>query len=367
MSFDARHPNEPTHATLHGGAMLAVAKLPPDVLHQVGETFAVALSRLQTQLSGDSSPESLRAALIEVARLERLGVQMQEIARVLAGEGSAATERVDLAAAARQAIGLWAARATQLGATLAGPGTPFEAELNPAVVAQLLSLGIEYALHLGPRIELRCGSQGEPPVPLLSFVIQQDGPARAAAADGGVNDLQWLLLSTLARASGFAPQRQTVGSHVLLSVALVVDHEAAQAGMRSAALLPKTPLAVGCRVLLVDPQELSRIQAQRLLHDAGMQVDAAASIEQARHGLGSALHSHWPDVLLTGFAADEPACMAFIDSLRARQPQLRVIELVDDDSAFAFSVPGSAQPARVGRHTLARTLVAAVSQELDTV
>lgn len=366
MSFDARHPGGTlVPAIANGGTLVAVAKLPPDVLHEVGETFAVALSRLQTQLGSDSSPESLRAALAEVARLERLGVQMQEIARVLAREGNVATERVDLAAAAQQALGLWAARAAQLGATLAGPGTPCEAEVNPAVIAQLLSLGIEYALHLGPRIELRCDRQGEPPFPVLGFVIHQGEPAAAVAADGGVNDLQWLLFCTLARASGFAPQRQMVGQQVLLSVALVVDHEAAQAGMRSAALLPKTPIAVGRRVLLVDPMEASRIQAQRLLHEVGMQVDAAASIAQAQDGLRSALH--WPDVLVTGFAVDQPACSAFIDLLRARQPRLRVVELVNDDSAFAFSVPGSAQPARVGRHTLARTLVAAISQELDSV
>jgi hypothetical protein len=51
--------------------------------------------------------------------------------------------------------------------------------------------------------------------------------------------------------------------------------------------------------------------------------------------------------------------------VRAAQPRLRVIELVDDDNAFAFSAPGSDSPARVGRHDMARTLVLAVSQELD--
>ena len=46
------------------------------------------------------------------------------------------------------------------------------------------------------------------------------------------------------------------------------------------------------------------------------------------------------------------------------QPRLRVVELVDDDSAFALSLPGSGA-ARIGRHDLARTLVPAVTQELD--
>ena len=51
--------------------------------------------------------------------------------------------------------------------------------------------------------------------------------------------------------------------------------------------------------------------------------------------------------------------------LRAVQPRLRVVELVDDDSAFALSLPGSGRAARIGRHDLARTLVPAVTQELD--
>ena len=72
-----------------------------------------------------------------------------------------------------------------------------------------------------------------------------------------------------------------------------------------------------------------------------------------------------PDVFVNGLASDEPDCSALIDELRAVQPRLRVIELVDDDNAFALSLPGSGHSGRVGRGDLARTLVAAISQELD--
>ena len=51
--------------------------------------------------------------------------------------------------------------------------------------------------------------------------------------------------------------------------------------------------------------------------------------------------------------------------VRERQPRLRVIELVDDDTAFAFSLPGVSNAARVGRHDLPRTLMPAIAQELD--
>ena len=71
------------------------------------------------------------------------------------------------------------------------------------------------------------------------------------------------------------------------------------------------------------------------------------------------------DAVVTGVATDVPACHAMLEQMRSVQPKLRVIELVDDDNAFAFSVPGSDIPARVGRRDIARTLVSALSQELD--
>jgi CheY-like chemotaxis protein len=282
---------------------------------------------------------------------------VQEVAHVLAGEGASATERVDLASALHQAVDLWSERAVLSGVALTGPTGTCEAELNPAVLAQLLQLGLEYALHIGQRVALRCGLEGEPPLPKLSLVIEL---STAPGAD--IDDLPWQLLSALARTSGWLAQRQVLGKQLLLSVLLGAPEEPA---MRSAALLPTTPVAVGRRVLLVDPQEMSRVQAQRLLHEAGMHVDATASVEQAWADFNSRLHPQPPDLLLSGFATEDARCAALIDALRARQPRLRVVELVDDDSAFAFSVPGSDNPARVGRHSLLRTLVAAISQELD--
>jgi CheY-like chemotaxis protein len=355
MSHDARHPDAPGRNldTAHANPHLATARLRPDLLHKVGETFAVALSRLQNRLPPDAQ------VLAEVARLERLGVQVQEVAHVLAGEGSWVVERVDLAAALQQAVGQWSEKAALAGVALSGPTHSCEAELNLAVLGQVLQLGLEYALHVGERVVLNCGVEGDPAVPQLSLAIEL---ADAPGVD--VDDLPWQLLSVLARASAWLPQRQIVGRQLLLSVVFGLPVTGA---VRSAALLPTTPVAVGRRVLLVDPQEGSRITAQRLLHEAGMHVDATASLEQAWAGFNSSLHPQAPDLLLTGFPADDTRCAALIDALRTRQPRLRVVELVDDDSAFAFSVPGSNNPARVGRHTLLRTLVVAISQELDAV
>jgi len=113
---------------------------------------------------------------------------------------------------------------------------------------------------------------------------------------------------------------------VTLMLGFPGDAEPSGEGLRSAALLPRTPIAAGRQVLLFEPRELPRLQAQRLLHDAGLQVDAVGSLDQAR----SALRDRLPDVLVTGLGGDERNCAELIDELRAVQPRLRVIELVDD-------------------------------------
>lgn len=370
MSFDARHPDAHRPAMAPGATgHLAAGRLRPDVLHKVGETYAVALSRLQSRLAGDASPADVLAEVgAEVARLERLGVQLQEISRVLAGEGSWVTERVDLGEATRQVVAAWSNEAALSGAVLRGPQGSLLAEVNPAVLEQLLELAIEYALHIGQRVELHVGREGDPGVASIRMAILRTAEHRAADRADDIDDLQWLLFVTLAHASGMAPQRQLMGDLVQLRLALEPEALNTRREARSsAALLPTTPVAVGRRVLLIDPQEGSRVQAQHLLNEVGMRVDAAATVEQVRTSLGTSVQGALPDVLLTGIAVDEPACAELIDALRVRQPSLRVVELVDDDSAFAFSVPGTDLPARVGRHTLARTLVSAISQELDAV
>jgi DNA-binding NtrC family response regulator len=113
--------------------------------------------------------------------------------------------------------------------------------------------------------------------------------------------------------------------------------------------------------LLIEPRELVRVTAHDLMSRAGMRIDSAASLQQAREGLQDGA----PDIIVTGLPIDDEGVTALLDDVRMVQPRLRVIQLVDDANAFAFSVPGSDSPAQVGRHDMARTLVPAVAQELD--
>jgi hypothetical protein len=351
-----------THESTH--AHLTQARLAPEVFGKIGEAFATSLFALQQRLAVLTPPAAQRgefdAALASIGRLERLGLQVQELARVLAGEGQAAPETLDLNAAAGAAAREWQATAARRAARLEGPGAGSEAvevEVAAGVLEQLLDLAIDHAMRLGPAVALEVGMQGQPARPMLTVRVQRGGHA----GTDGIDEVHWLLFSVLARACGLAPHRVVVGESVTLMLGFAARDEAVEAVSRSAAQLPRTPIAAGRQVLLLEPREMPRLQAHRLLHDAGMQVDAVISLEQARR----ALRERRPDVFVNGLAGDEPACIALIDELRAVQPRLRVIELVDDDNAFALSLPGAGQAGRVGRGELARTLVSAVSQELD--
>lgn len=370
MSFDARQLQATVAAAerIAPHAHFATAKVAPHVLGKIGEAFATSLWALQQRLArlgplAEPQQATLDAASATVERLEQLGIQLQELARVLAGDGSTVPEPVDLAAALGQSVAEWAPVAARRGVRLEGSAATSEAlevQLAAGVVEQLLDLAIDHALRIGLQVEVAASMQGQPPRPMLTVQVQRS--AAAAQDCDAIDEVHWLLFTVLARGCGLAPQRVATEHSVVLMLSFPGHEELVDGPMSSAALLPRTPIAADRQVLVLEPRELPRVQAHRLMHDAGMQVDAVATLEQAR----AALRDRTPDVFVTGLAPDAGACGALIDELRALQPRLRIIELVDDDSAFALSLPGVGNAGRVGRSDLARTLVSAVSQELDS-
>ena len=363
--FDARHPEFaiPGSDSSPRIAGLVPVKVAPVVLASIGESFAGSLSALQRSLATlpalpAAEQTVLESALAEIARLEQFGVQIQELARVLGGDAPMIRERIDLAQAAREALAEWTRAAQSHHASLHGPSEPFELEVNGAALAQLLDLGLEYALHVGSSVAVSAGVSGIPAQPTLSITAQRSKPATPV----GVDQLHWLLFKQLGRAVGLEPRRLENGETVKLTLGFP-DADAATVSdvAASPAQLPRTATAAGRLVLLIEPRDIARVHAYRLMSDAGMRVDAVTNVETARAGL----HNGPPDAVITGIAVDDERCSALLDDIRAAQPRLRVIELVDDDDAFSFSVPGSDSPARVGRHDMERTLMRAVSQELD--
>jgi len=362
--FDARHPDFQANAAALPLAGLAPIKVSSEVFGKVGESFAVALSALQRSLAAldAGAPDwQLRrdAACAEVARLEQFAVQIQQLARMLGGKAPLLPERLDLAESAHAALAQWS-RLAEAGRAIA-PGTPPlpGLDVNAAALAQLLDFGIEYALQGGSPVEVEATLQGQPPRPTLTI---RSGRAKAGPAIVEEPDeVHWLLFVQLAGAIGLSPERRATGETTTLTLRFPAVDELRPGDVAPHPALPHTASASGRRVLLIEPHDFTRVQAYRLLHDIGVAVDASGSVEQAREGL----RGDPPDAVVTGIPVDDEHCAALLDALRAEQPRLRVIELVDDDDAFSFSVPGSAKPARVGRHDLARTLTSALAQELD--
>ena len=362
----SNRPSEPSSPE----ARFAPAKLPPGVLAKVGETFASSLSAVMAALDAvagqrrDADP-ALAAVQQQLAQLQRLGMQIQSVARVLGGAGQSAPEQIDLAAALRQKLDEWAEPARRRGIHLFGPLEAFEIDVNAGVLEQLLDLAMESAIAVPGCIEIRVGVQRRSGNPMLTVEVLRDlGGQHAAVSDDEFNDLHWQLFGALARARALTPQRVAVGDNVILMLEFPAPAKASPGeGTRNPVHDYRSSAVAERRVLVVEPYEFHRVQAHRLLHDVGMKVDAVASLDQARASLRDGV----PDVLVTGIPVRDALLGALLDELRAAHPRLRVIELVDDDSAFAFafSSPGYANAARVGRQDLARTLVRAVAQELD--
>jgi hypothetical protein len=359
--------DNPPHTSVPRPLGHVPARLAPGLLGKVGETFATGLSRLQCSLSTFGPVEAvqrdrLEAIQAEIGRLETLGVRLQEIARVLGGEVALPSERISLERAVRDTLAVWSPRDQLTGVTTPPSGERCDVEVNPAVLEQLLSLALECALQTGPAVAIVAGRQAEPARTMLTMRIDRATGARANESAEDFGDLRWTLFTLLARAVGLSAQRLAAGRIVTMTlgfpdVPVSLEGEAHD----RAEGLPRTAAAAGHRVLLIEPRELVRVAAHDLLSRAGMRIDSAASLQQAREGLQDGA----PDIIVTGLPVDDEGVAALLDEVRLVQPRLRVIQLVDDANAFAFSVPGSDSPAQVGRRNMARTLVAAVAQELD--
>ncbi len=334
--------------------------IPPELLGKVGEAFAVSLDALQRRMAPGSAaaarPEEVAAS---VERLRHLAIQLQEIARMLGGEGSRAVETIDLREALVDACTGWQKAAQRRGVRLAPPpprGEAFAVRAVAGVLDQLIELLLDHATRLGDEVHCALERHGDAARPMLVLRVHREGGRHA----DGIDEVHWLLFEQLARARGMAPHRVAAGDGVTLMLDLGggLAGEGPTGGLTE---LPRTHVDARRQVLLLEPLESSRVLAGDLLRRAGLRVDVAATPAQAR----AALRERTPDLLVCGMTAAGGEGAALVEELRESQPRLRVVELVDDDSAFTLSLPGSGRPARVGRHDLARTLVAAVTQELD--
>lgn len=306
-----------------------------------------------------ASAEQLEGAMQQLDRLTGLCLQCSTAAGLMAGAALFELQQVDLADAVRRA-------AARRGRDWTGSITstePCTLEINRQLLDALLDLALTFMGHGGAGSTATIGLQGRPLRPAL-VLRTSTGPASSNPVEANLTALRWLLLSQLAQSAGLQARRTAMGSSLTVMLGFPTEATVAAPAKATAAGLPRTASPVGWHVLLIEPRDATRIEAHRLMREAGLAVDATESLLQAQEALRSS-GGTVPDIVVSGMPFDDLPRRALLDSARAAQPRLRIVELVDDDDAFDFSVPGSDHPARVARHELARTLVPAIMQELD--
>lgn len=318
-----------------------------------------AIGLIGDRLAAWSAQAAAGAHAPALAELSGFAQRLQQVARLAGHPSSAPWAVVDMAAAVRAVVEASHAQARQAGLALQVDGPPILATMPAAVFTLLLELLVEQALACGERLHLSTAWHGAPARPALRAQLMR----RAALADTDAGELPLLLAALLARSLGFAWLASEPGRPETLVLCPPLAAEPAPAGsVAPDDGLPRTPPAAGGRVLLLDPVPSARELACQLLDGAGLSVAPAADLDQAR----DALRNGDPDVLLTGLPlATTPGLVTLIDDIRLRSPWLRVIELVDEPNAYAFSLPGEDAPGRLSRSELREHLLTAVAQEID--
>lgn len=183
------------------------AALPLPALAAVGERLAAVASRAL------ASPA---AAASELARLGAFGLQLQELAHVVARVHQLRHESVDLGLALLQTVAEWSAEAARQGVELHGPACSEPVPANPAALKHLLDLIVEHALQQGRvvrlQIELPADGDGVRLVAAVSSEPASQCPAR--------DTLAWSLLQWFAGALGLRVEREAVPRGERIVVAL---------------------------------------------------------------------------------------------------------------------------------------------------
>ena len=326
------------------GGLLSV---PPALLATLGEQLAGLSLRLQSE-SGLSARG--RGAMAE---LEQLGLELQELVRALGLPSHGGEESVDLQQAVKASQPLWHAALQQRGMTLQlMQGDAAHVEIEPVLLQHALDLLIGHGIACGADFCLAA----LPATPASPAGLRLSGLGAAADA----LELHWQLLRLLARSRGWRLTRHAAAGSAPNSPASQIELLfGAPPAVAFNDGLPRMHIAQNTRVLVIDPNDLSRVHCAKLLTEGGIAHDVVASVAQAedalRHGPGG-----WTAVV-SGFALDDAPMQRLAEALQNSLGSLRWIELVDGSHDFAFGTPDGNRPGRIGRADLQHTLLASLA------
>ncbi|MCW5632542.1 MAG: hypothetical protein KIT17_04330 [Rubrivivax sp.] len=173
--------------------------LPLPVLSAIGERLAAAGARLQEGGGATVLPD-------ELARLERFGLQLQELAQIVARAQQLRRENVDLGLALLQTVAEWSGEADRLGVELHGPAASEAVQANPAALKHLLDLMVEHTLQQGRVVRLAIELPAEGGGVRLVASVSSEPASQSPQRD----TLAWQLLQWFAAALGLVAQREVV-------------------------------------------------------------------------------------------------------------------------------------------------------------
>lgn len=189
------------------------AQVPLPLLAAIGERLAASTSRLQEAAQAQGPRED---TLAELARLERFGLQLQELAQVVARAQQLRHESVDLGLALLQTVAEWSAEADRLGVELHGPACSEPVHANPAALKHLLDLLVEHALQQGRSVRLEVEAPPDARAVRVVATVSSEPASQCPQRD----TLAWATLQWFARALGIVVERAEVPRGERLTLAL---------------------------------------------------------------------------------------------------------------------------------------------------
>lgn len=200
-------PAAPVSASADIRPLPVPAQVPLPLLAAIGERLAASTSRLQETAQGQGAAQGASAdSLAELARLERFGLQLQELALVVARAQQLRQESVDLGLALLQTVAEWSAEADRLGVELHGPACSEPVHANPAALKHLLDLVVEHTLQQGRTVRLEVEAPPAARTVRVVATVSSEPASQCPQRD----TLAWATLQWFARALGIAVERAEV-------------------------------------------------------------------------------------------------------------------------------------------------------------
>jgi hypothetical protein len=329
-------------SSMSSAVSAVLTEVPAVLLSSLGEWLTERALQLQ-----EPGADAVRLG----AELEQLGLEVQGLVHALQGRKADAGETVDLQAAAQASIRQWQPAFAAAGLTLQlQDGPPVRLTMDGGLLQHALDLLLAHALERGQasRLEVLAGV----PAGLRMCALGVPQP-------GTRDEVHGLLLRLLARTRAWGLRRVAGAEGGEMQTELHLASTVPSTSSTADASLPRRHLDTSLRVLVLDPDEASRVRCARLLTRAGLQYDCLPGVAQALAALEQG-DTQWT-ALVSGIGAGEPGMLDLVQTLRLRGDLTHWIELVDEDYRFDIDLADGSRPARIGRQNLDNTLLPALA------